>query len=262
MTRSALAILALTLIGCDQPPTPDVDLVTGRELELQVDALEQRADAVSAKLDERAKAGGAAAAPAGNPEREKEAYGVYQQMQKAMFEGELEQAEELLTKLKGFTDVPPAVQAAGQAGQEIQMLRQQKELIGKEVPALETEKWFVGETGLDDGKATVLVFWEVWCPHCKREVPKLQQTYDKYKADGLNMVALTQVNQGKTEDDVNAFIKEAAITYPVAKAPESVSEFYKVMGIPAAAVVKDGKVVWRGHPANLNDEMIQGWLKG
>ena len=37
------------------------------------------------------------------------------------------------------------------------------------------------------------------------------------------------------------------------------SQHFNVSGIPAAAVVKDGKIVWRGHPARLTDEMIQGW---
>ena len=28
----------------------------------------------------------------------------------------------------------------------------------------------------------------------------------------------------------------------------------------AAAVVKDGKVVWRGHPGKLTDDMFKAWL--
>jgi hypothetical protein len=34
------------------------------------------------------------------------------------------------------------------------------------------------------------------------------------------------------------------------------SNAYAVTGIPAAAVVKGGKVVWRGHPAQLTDEVL------
>lgn len=262
MTRTALALMALTLIGCDQPPAAEFDLVTGRELELQVDALDQRVDAATKKLEENQAKAGAGAQPQGNPEREKEAYAAFQGAQRAMMEGDLKKAEEGLARLKTFTDVPPAMQAAMQMEQELQMLRDQQALIGRDAPPLETEKWFVGETDLESGKATVLVFWEVWCPHCQREVPKLQATYDKYKADGLNMVALTQVNNGKTDADVEAFLAENEVKYPVAKAPQSVPDSYKVMGIPAAAVVKDGKVVWRGHPATLSDEMIEGWIKG
>jgi hypothetical protein len=35
---------------------------------------------------------------------------------------------------------------------------------------------------------------------------------------------------------------------------------FNVSGIPAAAVVKDGVVVWRGHPARLNNDILTGML--
>ena len=35
---------------------------------------------------------------------------------------------------------------------------------------------------------------------------------------------------------------------------------YAVSGIPAAALVKDGKVIWRGHPSRLTDELVQQLL--
>ncbi len=38
------------------------------------------------------------------------------------------------------------------------------------------------------------------------------------------------------------------------------TEYFNVSGIPAAAVVKDGKIVWRGHPIRLTDEMLKNWL--
>jgi len=60
---------------------------------------------------------------------------------------------------------------------------------------------------------------------------------------------------------VTAFLSEQKVTYPIAKEQgDSMSKAYGVKGIPAAAVVKDGKVVWRGHPAKLTDDMIKGWL--
>jgi thiol-disulfide isomerase/thioredoxin len=105
-----------------------------------------------------------------------------------------------------------------------------------------------------------VVFWEVWCPHCKREVPKLDEMYAKYKGQGLNVVGVTQVSNGKTDEEVAAFISENHVSYPTAKVGPELPNAFAVQGIPAAAVIKDGKVVWRGHPAQLNDEMITGWL--
>jgi hypothetical protein len=35
-----------------------------------------------------------------------------------------------------------------------------------------------------------------------------------------------------------------------------------VTGIPAAAVVKGGKVIWRGHPAQLTDDVLGKLTEG
>ena len=54
-----------------------------------------------------------------------------------------------------------------------------------------------------------------------------------------------------------------AVSYPIAKeSGDALSKHFGVRGIPAAAMVKDGKVVWRGHPARLTDDMIEGWING
>ena len=114
---------------------------------------------------------------------------------------------------------------------------------------------------LGAGKATLVVFWEVWCPHCKSEVPKLQATYTKYQGKGLQMVGLTKETKGATEEQVKAFVKEHSVTYPIAKeAGQETSEYYGVKGIPAAIVIKDGKVVWRGHPARITDAMLDKFV--
>lgn len=135
------------------------------------------------------------------------------------------------------------------------------EVIGGDAPTLTTEKWFQGDTSFDEGDATLVVFWEVWCPHCKREVPKLEATYAKYKDQGLNMIGLTKMSRDITEDQVTEFISSNNITYPIGKEEgQSMSDAFNVRGVPAAAVVKNGKIVWKGHPARLTDNLIEGWL--
>lgn len=141
-------------------------------------------------------------------------------------------------------------------------LQEELSVVGKPVQALKIDHMVQGDQiDLNSGKATLVVFWEVWCPHCKSEVPKLQATYTKYQPKGLQMVGLTKQTKGTTEDQVKAFISEKGVTYPIAKeSGQETSEYYGVKGIPAAIVVKDGKVVWRGHPARLNDAMLDKFV--
>ncbi len=142
-------------------------------------------------------------------------------------------------------------------------LESELSVVGLDAPAqYEIAKWFQGqdEVQLGSGKATVLVFWEIWCPHCRREVPKVQALYNRFKDKGLQIVGLTKLNRNKTEAELEAFIKDKAITYPIAKETGTLSRAFKVRGVPAAAIVKDGKIVWRGHPAYLNDALLKQLL--
>ena len=99
-----------------------------------------------------------------------------------------------------------------------------------------------------------------WCPHCKREVPVLNTTYEKYSDRGLKIVGFTKLSRGKTEDEVKTFISENGISFPIAKESGDFSDSFNVTGIPAAAVAQNGTVIWRGHPAMINDTMIEEWL--
>ena len=166
---------------------------------------------------------------------------------------------------KAKADMTTFMQKYGntQAAKSARRTYQELQVVGKAVPAdWGIEKWFQGESETDlAGKGTKLVvFWETWCPHCQREVPKLQAFYDSLKGDGLQIVGLTKVNKSSTEEKVADFIKERNLSYPVAKENGSASQHFGVSGVPAAAVVKDGKVIWRGHPARLSEAQLKGWL--
>jgi thiol-disulfide isomerase/thioredoxin len=143
------------------------------------------------------------------------------------------------------------------AGMAATKMMPEVSLIGSDAKPIEAEKWFQGKAQIGDSKATLLVFWESWCPHCKREMPKMPELQAKWKDKGLEIVSLTKVNKSATDESVTTFLKENKIDIPTAKEKDgSMSAAYAVTGVPAAAIVKDGKVIWRGHPARLTDELL------
>lgn len=74
-------------------------------------------------------------------------------------------------------------------------------------------------------------------------------------------MGLTKVNRSATEEKVEEFISTHKLTFPVAKETDGkISRHFGVQGVPAAAVVKNGKVIWRGHPARISDKMLDKWL--
>ena len=221
----------------------------------------EKLDAIDAKLTEMNKripgagaAGqrGAAAAEAADPEAERAASELLQAVSKAMETGDYEGAKTKLAELKSKHGATRAARAAARIEGELNV-------FGKDAMPLNVDKWHQGNVDIDGGEATLLVFWEVWCPHCKREVPKMQKIHDDYGPKGLQVVGLTKQSRDKSDEDVMAFMTENGVKYPVAKENGDLSTHYGVRGVPAAAVVKDGKVVWRGHPSRITPEMMDGW---
>ncbi|MEQ1570260.1 MAG: TlpA disulfide reductase family protein [Myxococcota bacterium] len=135
-------------------------------------------------------------------------------------------------------------------------------LVGSAAPALEVDRWIRGSPeALVGGSVQLYVFFEAWCPHCKREMPKLAETARGYRERGLRVVGLTKMTRDVTEEGLAQFLDEGKVDFPVGlEASGSMSERFVVSGIPAAAVVRDGVVVWRGHPALLTPAMLEGWL--
>jgi hypothetical protein len=86
----------------------------------------------------------------------------------------------------------------------------------------------------------------------------LEVTYQKLKGDGLNLIGLTKVSRNSTDEQVEAFISDNKLSYPMAKENAgTLSKRFAVSGVPAAAVIKDGKIIWRGHPNRLTEAFIQ-----
>ncbi len=137
-------------------------------------------------------------------------------------------------------------------------------IIGMDTPKnWDIETWLQGkdEIDLEKQNTMILLFWETWCPHCRRELPELENTYTDYKDKGLKVVGFTKINKSATPEKVMEFIKEKGITYPIARETGLLSKYFKVQGIPAAALINNGKIVWRGHPARLPDQLLKKYLK-
>ena len=62
------------------------------------------------------------------------------------------------------------------------------------------------------GKAVVVNFWASWCIPCRDEAPVLQQTYERYRDQGLVVLG---VDFNDFRQDARRFIDRFDLTYPV-----------------------------------------------
>ena len=247
----AAGIAALST-GCADP-----------ELTAQVKELASKVETLEAKVEENAKK--MAEAPTRKNAKSKtrreptpeelEARKMFTEAQKAIQALDYDTAKAKLDEIEKKHGKTPIMR---------NVLRTRAELgiVGTQVSDLPVEKWYTdNKTTLADGEATLLVFFESWCGYCKREIPKMAKKYPGWKEAGLNVIGLTKVSRSASDESVAEFITQHEVSFPVAKEQEGKpSETYGVRGVPAAAVVKDGEVIWRGHPGTLSEEMIKRFV--
>lgn len=93
---------------------------------------------------------------------------------------------------------------------------------------------------IDDfrGQVVFLNFWATWCAPCVAEMPAMQTLYERYRDDGLVVLA---VNVREDEATVQEFIDRLGVTYPIAldRAGE-VTNLYNVRGFPTTMIIDRG----------------------
>ncbi len=74
------------------------------------------------------------------------------------------------------------------------------------------------------GKAVVLNFWATWCPPCKQEIPWFVDLQKRYGPQGLQIIGVNMDDGG--QQDVEKFVAENSINYPILLGQEKVAEAY------------------------------------
>jgi peroxiredoxin len=91
------------------------------------------------------------------------------------------------------------------------------------------------------GKVVLVNFWATWCPPCRKEMPDLDALYNKFKDQGLVVLAISDEEAAK----VSPYLAEHKVSYPVLLDPgRKVNDLFIVEGIPKSFVYdRGGKMV-------------------
>ncbi len=94
------------------------------------------------------------------------------------------------------------------------------------------------------GKAVMIDFWATWCGPCVAEMPHLVKLYDKYKAAGLEILAISCDDKADLHK-VAPFAKEHKLNFPVL-VDQGVGKLYNVNGYPTSIFIdKQGNIRYR-----------------
>ncbi len=91
------------------------------------------------------------------------------------------------------------------------------------------------------GKIVAIRFWADWCPFCGPEMKAIEPVYQKYRTQGLEILA---INVRQDHATARAFIRKLGISYNILlDADGQIARDYGVLGLPTTFFInRDGQL--------------------
>jgi len=113
-----------------------------------------------------------------------------------------------------------------------------------------------------DAPVTVLIFWDIHCGHCKKEIPKLKEFYDTMRSKGIVVYAV--YTQGDVEG-WKKYIRDNKLDWLNVMDPYLKSKFrdkYNILTTPQLYILdKDKKIKFKLVPAESVGGVVEYLLK-
>ena len=105
------------------------------------------------------------------------------------------------------------------------------------------------------GKVIMINFWASWCGPCRKEMPLLEELYQRYKDGGFTLLGVNVEEDSAAAKDL---LKEVRVSFPILFDNENkVSQLYNVEAMPSTVILdRDGNMrfVHKGYQPGYEDE--------
>jgi thiol-disulfide isomerase/thioredoxin len=136
---------------------------------------------------------------------------------------------------------------------------EQTPAAGFPAPVLEPSEWLNTQAPTSwaqlKGRVLLVDKWATWCKPCIASIPHLNKLHDKYAAQGLTIIGVTDEPAAK----VKPVMESQGMKYTIAI---SKADKYKTGTIPHAWLIDPlGEVLWHGMPTQIDEAQIEEALK-
>jgi thiol-disulfide isomerase/thioredoxin len=109
------------------------------------------------------------------------------------------------------------------------------------------------------GHPVIVDFWATWCPPCRKEIPELNEIYQRYRPEGLIVLGVSMDEvQGEGRKVVPPFVEEFKVAYPIAIGDEALVDKLELSSLPTAMFfTRDGRLFSRIEGAGPKGELAK-----
>lgn len=140
--------------------------------------------------------------------------------------------------------------------------------VGDSLPVEALPKTVIQGTAIERWEPdTIYLFecWATWCGPCLNAMPHLEQMWQSVKDEKIRIVGLNLRDQ-RSATELKGFLetfKRGPITYTnLLVEGNELPKRLGVVGIPYAFAVRNGTIVWDGHPMRLTTEDLRALQAG
>jgi peroxiredoxin len=109
------------------------------------------------------------------------------------------------------------------------------------------------------GKGVFLNFWGTWCKPCEREMPYMQNQYQVFKDQGVEILA---VNIQETNVAVERFINRHGLTFPILlDKNDQVRQAYGIVPLPTTILIDENGKILKKDSGQLTEARVKEYME-